>query len=246
MKQRVRIGVLTPRVQTWLSRPGPRRVRSIHRSVAYLESDDGFVALTTADVALTPLSLRLMPGQSLPPLDVGTDLAEWGFEWTDAVVWNARPDWAALDVGALCEDAVDASREAQAILRAEAPNVIDGATADALPTALLGLGPGLTPAGDDVLVGRLLAWQAGLLPGLAAADVTALLSAAETRTTRLSRAFLEAAAVGECGSAWQDLWPTRWPGLGSRRGAIRVILRTGQTSGAAALWGFLTAREARP
>lgn len=214
--------------------------------MAYLESADGLVALTTAAVALTPLSLQLVPGQSLPPLAVATGLAEWAIDRTDARVWNARPDWTTLDAAALCGEAADVCQEAATILRTEAPDVIGPAMAEQLPMALLGLGPGLTPAGDDVLVGRLLAWQAGLLPGLDATAIRALLSAAENRTTRLSSAFLEAAAAGECGAAWQDLWPTRWPALGSRRDAIRVILRTGQTSGAAALWGFLTAREARP
>lgn len=65
------------------------------------------------------------------------------------------------------------------------------------PTDLLGLGPGLTPSGDDVLCGVLLALDAiGARP--AAARLAAAISeAVGTATTPLSAAFLAAAAEGQ-------------------------------------------------
>ncbi len=241
---RLEIGAITARARAWVTRAGPRRVRSAHAGVVYLEDAEGLLALTTATVPLTPLSAQLVPGLLLPTTIPAADATDWVFDLGRARSWESRPDWSALDGAALAAQNQDARRLAEARLLAEAPAVLAAAIGP-LPLELLGLGPGLTPAGDDVLVGRLHAVHAGLLPATDP-QVGALLAAAETRTTRLSRAFLEAAAAGECSAPWQDLWPTPGAAAGSRRSAIRVILGMGQTSGAAALWGFLTADEARP
>lgn len=78
---------------------------------------------------------------------------------------------------------------------------------------LLGLGPGLTPAGDDWLAGWLLGQHLGgdlrelalsLPKGLR--DLEGLIAeVAAERTTTLSRAFLECAAAGEADEAWHEL-----------------------------------------
>src|SRR5256712_7355099 len=69
--------------------------------------------------------------------------------------------------------------------------------------ALAGLGPGLTPSGDDVLVGGLLAFA------LHADDSRvmrqAIISAVRDRTTRISMAYLEAAARAEGSESWHRL-----------------------------------------
>jgi hypothetical protein len=67
--------------------------------------------------------------------------------------------------------------------------------------ALLGRGPGLTPAGDDVLMGLLAAlhWQVrlGALPAAPVAHLSATVrTAAPTQTTRLSTRLLAHAAAG--------------------------------------------------
>lgn len=238
--------LLAPRAAAALARQNPCVVRGTFTGGLYLENDDGIIAVTRSDIPLTPLSARLGSGVLLPQLHNGDVLPTATFDASQARLWNPRPPWPALDVSAVLRLAASARDEAEARLQAEAPGVLARATTGLLPEALLGLGPGLTPAGDDVLVGRLLAVQAGGPRGgfPAPSDLAApLLAAAENRTTRLSLAFLRAAAEGECGQAWHDLWPTPGASSGSREAAIRVILRTGQTSGAAALWGFLTAGE---
>ena len=64
------------------------------------------------------------------------------------------------------------------------------------PVDLLGLGPGLTPSGDDLLCGVLIAFDA-LGARQAAAQLAAAIRAAAPRaTTPLSAAFLAAAADG--------------------------------------------------
>lgn len=61
---------------------------------------------------------------------------------------------------------------------------------------LLGLGPGLTPSGDDLLAGLLIAWRQ--VGATSASDrlAQALLTAACERTTEISQAHLQAAAKG--------------------------------------------------
>ena len=68
------------------------------------------------------------------------------------------------------------------------------------PIELLGLGPGLTPSGDDLLCGALV-----VLRAIGAADASgdlhaAIAAVAPSATSPLSGAFLRAAAEG-CGSA---------------------------------------------
>lgn len=111
----------------------------------------------------------------------------------------------------------------------------------ALRTAgrLIGLGPGLTPAGDDVMAGTV----AGLVllghPGAErfAAGVYAL---AAGRTTELSRALLRHAALGqvsgEYGAVLHGLVGDRPLGP-----AVAKLLATGSTSGRAMALGLCTA-----
>ncbi len=106
---------------------------------------------------------------------------------------------------------------------------------------LAGRGPGLTPTGDDVLVGALLAAWAGASPDPAAVGAL-VVAEASPRTTTLSRAFLRAAARGACGSDWQVLFAARDDGAVSE--AVARMLAIGHTSGADGLAGFLAVRTA--
>ncbi|HEV8340145.1 MAG TPA: DUF2877 domain-containing protein [bacterium] len=109
-------------------------------------------------------------------------------------------------------------------------------------TRLAGLGPGLTPSGDDVLAGVLLTlhlWPESARP--LGADIVAalMLGTAAPRTGRISRAYLWAARQGHASDAWHELvraLPEAGDGVAA--GADR-ILQTGETSGADMLAGFL-------
>jgi hypothetical protein len=171
-----------------------------------------------------------------------------------AVTWDPRPDWQSLKTrnlqivagarmiagilaeagwtaahcglpGALCERAASGEREA---LR-----------------SLVGLGPGLTPAGDDWLAGWLLAqYLTEDLTGLR--NLSGLVMG---RTTTLSRALLACAAAGEADESWHALLSalaadpmadlpiyqsTSLPIYQS----TQTVLSHGATSGAAMLLGF--------
>jgi len=104
---------------------------------------------------------------------------------------------------------------------------------------LAGLGPGLTPAGDDFLCGAMLwAWLAHCEPG----PLCRLLAeAAAPRTTALAAALLRRAALGECSAPWHVLLAALRAGDGDAlRPAVEGVLAQGHTSGADALAGFLS------
>lgn len=114
-----------------------------------------------------------------------------------------------------------------------------------LPVAqfLTGLGEGLTPAGDDALMGMLLAlW---LLHPQAAMISGAVFACTLGATTRLASALLLAASQGECAQAWHD-WLTLAPDVDNVHwaNALQSVLRHGASSGADALAGFLFACRA--
>jgi hypothetical protein len=111
---------------------------------------------------------------------------------------------------------------------------------------LAGLGPGLTPAGDDYLVGLmagLRVWPGSLEnSGLSPEEACQIiLEAAEGRTTLLSGAFLHSAREGLFGENWHELLAALARGETIRiQWAARRIMSSGATSGADALAGFLS------
>ena len=110
---------------------------------------------------------------------------------------------------------------------------------------LAGLGPGLTPAGDDLLLGAMHGIWA-TKPEAEAREISSLIArAAAPRTHVLSASWLEAAAEGEAAEPWH----TFVDAISARdeksvRNAIGRILPTGHTSGSDALGGFLAVLEA--
>ena len=109
---------------------------------------------------------------------------------------------------------------------------------------LAGLGPGLTPSGDDVLVGCLLALAA--LPDVDGTSVReAIASSVSHRTTRISTAYLDAAARGEASEAWHHLGAAMNTSDTVRVvGAARQVVAVGETSGSDMLGGFVLASRA--
>lgn len=106
--------------------------------------------------------------------------------------------------------------------------------------ALAGLGGGLTPAGDDFVVGAILAAWAGVYGPGAEQMGAALAEAAAERTTTLSAAYLRAAGRGECLAHWHSLFEALAGSEGQAlRTALHDLVNIGHTSGADALAGFI-------
>ncbi len=185
---------------------------SVYRRASYVHMPAGLIALTEHSVPPGPIHVvlagRLPRGlePGAPVQSAGShleisgepvvDLAparRWVGELPapDALVRH-RDRMATLLAGAATASALHAPEwrgRLEAALGAVA--VGDLATAAAL---LGGLGPGLTPAGDDALAGVLLVARAR---GGGGCEPPLVRLAQETRTTEISRAFLAWAALGQ-------------------------------------------------
>jgi hypothetical protein len=111
---------------------------------------------------------------------------------------------------------------------------------------LLGLGPGLTPVGDDVLAGWLATAVACRHPSMPDLRSTVALSASE-RTTVVSATLLACAARGEGVPEFRSLLS----GIATRNldvldQSLDLMLRIGDTSGAGLVLGALTALASHP
>lgn len=150
----------------------------------------------------TPAAVRLpasLVAQQLPasgPAQVGDGVLVAAGE-----TWHPTRWWRPPRPGGLPRPALTAAELADLLTGEVTPLVWGfarpGATYDGLvPADLLGAGPGLTPAGDDVLAGALVAAHATADPRLPrwARQTRALLTRA--RTTAVSRAMLHHALDG--------------------------------------------------
>ena len=109
---------------------------------------------------------------------------------------------------------------------------------------LAGLGVGLTPAGDDFLLGFMT--RIWLEPALLPPDWTVpdlcqrIAQTAGSRTTRLSRTWLDYAARGQFAEPWHNLaLALAMPDQNDIQHAADRILSTGATSGRDAMAGLL-------
>ncbi len=257
-------------------RPGATgRVLASFERVCYLVSDGGGVAaLAWGRIAKGPLNVMLgaRPAVHLP---AGARFSVQGralmvddalFDLASAALWDARPEWDALRVRRtlIAARTNDARRSNDALTGRrllQPAGLAVAAAAEAfqqawqrgawseLPRAmecLCGLGPGLTPAGDDWLAGWLLGQRLAPNPMPSRALPDHILGFAAARTTVLACAFLACAAAGEADETWHALLaalagdPTIAPSIAR---PIAGILSCGASSGAAMLAGFFAGLE---
>lgn len=126
---------------------------------------------------------------------------------------------------------------AELLLRAVADR--DPALAARAAAALTGLGPGLTPRGDDLLAGAASAvWAFGHAAGWPAAERAAWLAALlradrRERTTAVSVTLLELAATGRALEPAHGLLALGGPAEAAWPGALRRLCTTGHSTGRA-------------
>jgi hypothetical protein len=104
---------------------------------------------------------------------------------------------------------------------------------------LLGLGPGLTPSGDDLLGGAFVALTAIGLLDLRDAIWTDLRPHATAGTNDIARAHLAAAAEGECAAALDEAVEALLSGGTRLEPALQAVAAVGHTSGWDALAGVV-------
>lgn len=181
-------------------------------------------------------------------------------------IWEPKPDWEAVNISSdtiqiikvvaleemLEKEQFDASPFGEVFkgkgvpLLAELSQAVWSTNQTQVTTAvskIAGLGPGLTPSGDDFLSGLMLAIYAlkQSPDSLAAAEqCRRIYEAAAGRTTRLSRAFLQSAARGYCDERWHTfLRAVSGRDENAVRDSVHRILSFGATSGMDMLSGFL-------
>jgi hypothetical protein len=241
--------------------PQAIRVAALTSRAVYFTTRDPahpVLCLATPDAVRLPCALVLGPGRSPGDLALLGDLAQDGFvgggmlriggltarvgRW-----WRPprprglgrMPVRAVVDaLTARVPDPLDRAGRAAvyrlvtALVRGEPPAEPVG--------GLLGRGPGLTPLGDDVLAGALVA-LAGLGARVVAERLGAVVTAAApARTTAVSAALLCHAARGECVPELANLLTAARDG-DPLDAALDALLRVGHTSGAGLVHGVLAA-----
>jgi hypothetical protein len=194
--------------------------------------------------------INLQPEVSISPdrLTVG-DLA---VNITSAELWSARPNWEVLH----------SKREYIVYLTAELPKSFnkpalpdslldrfsialaraDVSSALTITSRLAGLGQGLTPAGDDFIMGGL--YTARIIHPLDIAEDLAreIAESGAPLTTSLSAAWLKSAGRGEVGVVWHeflDALMKEQADLFQLQEKMERILQVGETSGGDAMAGFV-------
>lgn len=224
----------------------PRRlvtVAAVTDQAVYVKTDDvdcPAICLTTSRAVRVPCALILKDGTPLPGLRIddtgllgGGELTLGRMAYRPSRWWRpARPRTVAGRLSDTHPPPLDPGTSA-AVARFTRALATDAPLAGPV-AALLGRGPGLTPLGDDVLAGALVALMAAGSPAgpRLAAEV---MTAAFRRTTFVSAALLWHAARGECIPELAAL-------LTGMPGAAEALLRVGHTSGAGLAHGVRAAR----
>lgn len=232
--------LISPRAQQWLENGRSPRILHLFEEVCNLVDAQGQV-LSLVSPAIGPgpftlvvegnftAALRLNQSVRIDPSVGRLAVGPLQLNTQSAATWQPRPFWPQLQKLA-CSQPPLLPPEIYAPLRQvlQGFQTADTSQIQAGAAGLAGRGPGLTPAGDDVLTGVLYAlwvWRPRR-------DwLAAIVETAVPRTTTLSAAFLQAAAAGEAVWQWHDL-------VNGRVGALDQILSIGHTSGADAWTGF--------
>jgi Protein of unknown function (DUF2877) len=254
-------------VDVWTPRTGV--VHSGFSGAINLLLDDEMWTVFGASKADSPFGIRLAPTAAAQRFDVPAHSpvhVRGGYVSVDRLVLDCRSAirWAPTPWG---RPAAGLSERLQFVEQAVVPRAWIGSAGMAadLGQALartgaqadlhlgrtvrrtLGRGPGLTPSGDDVLVGMLAVLACGGLASAAAAEAASRLSSAMSpvlrATTDISRHLLVQAARGLPGRALHELGRVLVEGAdaaGLAR-ALAPVLDTGATSGADACLGLTAA-----
>lgn len=161
--------------------------------------------------------------------------------------WNPKPNWEALLINineitnrfSLLQIDIENETISQFAYPLSSAVIVNDITAiKDITKKLAGLGSGLTPAGDDFLMGVMHAtWM--IHPQDTAKIITSEIAKVATPlTTSLSGAWLQSAANGEAGELWHDFFEAL---INDENMYLPMskIFSVGETSGSDALSGFL-------
>ncbi|WP_307797150.1 DUF2877 domain-containing protein [Actinomadura barringtoniae] len=251
------------------------RVIAVFPSAVYLElrgaAEPRVVALVASDAVRLPNAVVVVAASRERPFQavregleahVGDGRIELeGMQVRVRRWWDPSPSLGTLSPGALArgiralESALDTAGGVTGCGLAGHPDPLllaghcaAGELADAVEAAerIVGLGPGLTPSGDDILAGLLVSLrlvggavrQGGTAVWLASWLGAAVTADANTRTTALAATLLHCAAAGQAGAEVAGVLRAV-AGHESPVPAAHRLLAVGHTSGADLAWGVL-------
>lgn len=215
------------------------------------------IALLTRDAVLLPLGLRLSTHSADQPLNRGTGPVRVGASQVQVGDWSVRltrvvsvqaPKNLEPNRRAIEDASHTLGRSGQVEPRPGLLEVLLGDQRVLAPASvvdrLLGIGPGLTPSGDDILAGFLVgAWSFGLVDDRLR---TAVLEAAPAGTTDLSAALLRCACRGESIPQVSALLSALSGATARARGlddALLKLCRVGHSSGVSMAFGVVAAAK---
>lgn len=215
-------------------------------SVVYQKIGNGPFNLVVSDVRLfsEPLSINSPVSIQMGQLHIG----DWIIHTEGAEIWCPRPNWENLHhkkmsiLRQLTQLDMPFSQFYNPLVTKLAYTIANADIGESkiIASQLAGLGKGLTPSGDDILLGATFAaWIIHPLD-VAAKIAKEITDIAAPRTTSLSAAWLRSTGNGEAGLLWHELFDTLQSEKSVQAQAVLdKILAVGETSGADALTGFM-------
>jgi hypothetical protein len=251
---------LTPTVKEWLTNSRHSRILHVFDRVCNLINERGeILSVVSPEIRNGPFNMviekevcfsRHLSIES--PISIFPNkliIAHLTINTTNAKLWNPRPDWERLHTRryeifdrltslSLLNYQPSIPESIFSTLSRALANA-DISTARTATSQLAGLGQGLTPSGDDFIMGAILAAWIIHPVNIAKDFADDLAGTAASLTTSLSAAWLKSAGKGEAGSLWHDFFD----GLSSEnemsiQGALEKLHTVGHTSGDDALAGF--------
>ncbi len=206
------------------------------RVSVHYETGDARVPVLTVS---TPFAVRLpaaLVTSTLP--SPGPAFVGLGRLGQRSAAWRVSRWWRPQRPAGLVPPRDDLSPLFPCTERAAGVPAISPSYAGLRPSALLGRGPGLTPAGDDVLAGALVAAHATNDPRFPLWRSLTLEALGAARTTAVSRALLRHACDGYAAPELADFVTSVCQGQDVKRTRLR-LLAVGHVSGAALMTGAL-------
>jgi hypothetical protein len=252
---------LTASVNDWLVNSDYPRILHVFDKVCNLINEHGDVlSIVTQQIGNGPFNLVIDDKVSFSeylnvesPISIHDNkliLGDLTINCAGAKLWSPRPDWGKLHVHRnIVRIQVASLRIAnyQPFLSdSELSNFstalvkVDISSVENITSQLAGLGPGLTPAGDDFILGAVFAAWIIHPYEIATLLVKEITNTAAPLTTSLSAAWLRSAGKGDAGILWHHFFDAliSHDHIQIIR-AMDRILATGETSGADALAGFI-------
>lgn len=242
-----------PQAINWLQMTKRGQVLSVFQHACNLVNETGqLCAVVTPTAAVGPFAVELMQDVNLLDyIDIQTKVVlqeerlmvgPLTINLTKVMLWEAIPPWHSVAFSLVRYlPVIDYLLEETNHL---AVSLGDFAELKTAVRYLAGRGIGLTPGGDDFLMGMIYALWATRPLAEAAAIAQQIFEVAAPLTTTLSARWLQAAKGGEAHISWHNLILA----LGQNEptavfDSLKAILNIGHTSGADALSGFVqTAR----